>query len=240
MLIKPHNVFDVFNSPALTEGPFQQLADDLDQDSPQWLTDNCWYMDQMYIQHHATAKRISLFVERVITSAPSHPSPDREDVFVLTSAGVSWIMAQFWAEYGSNIEKIVSVLTDNYKPLDNYNMKEKRTPNLTDTTNVATNVTTSGSNSVYGFNSATAVPASDQTATTTGLATANQQTLKKTGSEDLERSGNIGVTTTQQMLLSELDLRENNDIEDYIFRLLDRVFTCGAYTHGVTNFEIIT
>lgn len=237
--MRPHNVFDTFNGHSGWL-PFAALADLLDNDCPAWLTAGKDELDQAYVYHHATAKEISRYAEILLEGDPSHPT-GRDDVYNWTDDSLQALMKIFWTHYGDNIERIRTVLTAQYAPLDNYNMTETRTPNLTETTQTKSNVQTKGSNKVYGFNSSTAVPATESQADTVtqGADSANQSTRTNTGTEKLERSGNIGVTTSQQMLLSELDLRAQHEFEEYLFTFLDQIMTCGAYTHGVTDFQII-
>ena len=96
---------------------------------------------------------------------------------------------------------------------------ETETPNLTNTTTGENN----SSGGLYGFNSAESVPSDTthgtNTNTNTQSGTVNTNTSDTTAStrtDDLteknihtfERSGNIGVTTSQQMIESELELRK--------------------------------
>ena len=112
---------------------------------------------------------------------------------------------------------------------------ETRTPNLTETT--TPNLTTTADNTVHGFNSSDGVPStgSEQTATGTNTVTStgtegttHSSTETDTGTSGvvdggqdthtrnyrLTRSGNIGVTTSQQMLQSELDIARFNIYEE--------------------------
>ena len=127
---------------------------------------------------------------------------------------------------------------------------ETRTDNLTDTT--TPNLTTNTENSVFGFNSSAAVPSGGQEQTATGTNTEthtgteqNQynlsdtdtgtQTLLDGGSDthtrnyELTRSGNIGVTTSQQMIQSERDLWLWNFFHEVVFPDIDRVLTLQIY-----------
>ena len=242
-MLKRHNIFDVFNDPNLTK-PFAQLLDDLDSDAPDWLVDNATYLDQGYIYRHSPSKEISREVEIVLENGGgnNNPNGDYPDLYTLDGSAVSYLMMGFFIEYGDNIAKIIAAMETQYKPLENYSMEEKTTPNLTDTSTAKSNVRTTGSNKVYGFNSSSPVPVTNtQTDTATqGADTANQQVLKRTGTNTVTRSGNIGVTTSQQMLISELDLRESRCVEEMIYSFLDHILTCGAYTHGITCFKLIT
>jgi len=120
-----------------------------------------------------------------------------------------------------------------YKPLENYDMEQVRTP-LLDTTNTTTRkqdtkVETGGTTSIVPFNSTeeTKTGASTGDSETTEEKTKNEieSSLTERGTDTLTRHGNIGVTTSQQMLESELNLRKLDfqkrifrDVESIIFR----------------------
>lgn len=89
-------------------------------------------------------------------------------------------------------------ITQVYNPLENYSMTE------TEKTNSKVKVTSSGKAGTYGFNSDASVPTGESSTETTSEGNADDNTRQ------LTRSGNIGVTTSQQMLQSELDLRKWN------------------------------
>lgn len=61
------------------------------------------------------------------------------------------------------------------------------------------------------------------------LSNNNTNTTDGTKKHDLTRSGNIGVTTSQQMLESEILLRRNNYLLDIIFESVDRVLALRIY-----------
>lgn len=56
------------------------------------------------------------------------------------------------------------------------------------------------------------------------------RTIKATGTEKLTRSGNIGVTTSQQMIESEISLRKL-DIINMIYKDIDKVITIPYYSN---------
>lgn len=120
------------------------------------------------------------------------------------------------------------------------------------------NITNTVENSVYGFNSTSYVPSSKETTTTNGNNTTERDhTLKDTGtvvnadsgsdkdtgtvqyadtgsdtqtnSYTMTRQGNIGVTTSQQMLESEYELRKRNYFRDVVFADLDKLLTLNIY-----------
>ena len=98
--------------------------------------------------------------------------------------------------------------------------------------------------SVYGFNSSTAVPESHTetagTVTAEALPADNyedatfgqtgEETIAHTGTRTLTRHGNIGVTTSQQLLESEIALRVKNHMDDIIYRDVDHVLTTCGYS----------
>ena len=89
-------------------------------------------------------------------------------------------------------------ITRVYNPIENYSMTES------EKTNSKIKVTSSGKAGTYGFNSDDSVPTGESSTETTSEGNADDN------KRELTRSGNIGVTTSQQMLQSELDLRKWN------------------------------
>lgn len=115
--------------------------------------------------------------------------------------------------------------TDTHEYTGTQSTEHEVTKNNTDTPDITR--TSNGSNdsagSLYGFNSTSAVPSdeangkSQSTDKETGTVTSNgtengmntrTDNLKETITHELTRSGNIGVTTSQQMIESELELRK--------------------------------
>ena len=86
---------------------------------------------------------------------------------------------------GTNTEKVTTFETDNLKTAGGADT----------TTDSTTTDTTTTSNTLTG------------TATANSTQTFNNVTDTKNFSETTERAGNLGVTTSQQMVMSELDLR---------------------------------
>ena len=135
--------------------------------------------------------------------------------------------------FGDNWARIAHAYCLDYEPLENYNMEQVRTPDLTYTgansRNTNTKVETSGKTKIVPFNSTTETEtgASEGESTTTELEDGNNSasTNTETGTETLTRHGNTGVTTSQQLLQSEIDLRKFDlirrickDIESILFR----------------------
>lgn len=128
---------------------------------------------------------------------------------------------------------------------------ETQTPDTTETETPS--LITTKENGVYGFNSTAETPASKETAT--NVSGNNTRTMSGTdeleyditetdsgtvtdvqSGEDtstrnyhLERSGNIGVTTSQQMIESEINLWKWNFFLDVVFPDVDKVLTSPIY-----------
>ena len=103
-----------------------------------------------------------------------------------------------------------------YNALENYSMIEVE---KTDTKVTSTDNTKGGS---YGFNSDVSVPVNDSNSTS--VVEGNGEDNKR----ELTRSGNIGATTSQQMLESELQLRKYNFYEE-LFKDVNSVVTLSIY-----------
>ena len=101
-----------------------------------------------------------------------------------------------------------------YNPIENYSMSESgtdtRTPNLstTDTMNIGTQAnSTTSTDSVSPYDTQTFTDSNKTVVSENNGAREDSNTKTETGTEttkhDFKRSGNIGVTTSQQMLESE-------------------------------------
>lgn len=127
---------------------------------------------------------------------------------------------------------------------------ETDTPNLTDTQ--TPNLTKTTESKISGFNSLTSSPADDTTERSTGTSTLQRtgtntrtyntgdsdtgtQTYADTGSDTqtrnytLTRKGNIGVTTSQQMIESERALWMWDFFHNVVFPDVDRILTLQIY-----------
>ena len=156
------------------------------------------------------------------------------------------LISVIYNRFGEKWKRIYDAMMSSYNPIDNYNMIEKRTPNTkrTETFNDVTdertpNLVTSGSanakTGVYGFNGTDAKDSASNDGTSSESVTGTDTNVKsgsievaETGSEELTRRGNIGVTTSQQMIESELQLRKH-DFYRIIFNDIDSVLCSMIY-----------
>lgn len=131
-----------------------------------------------------------------------------------------------WDKYINKWNRLHSAIDEsNYNPIENYDSTETRTPNLTFKDDSSTNSKQTASG--YGFGSATANPISESSANKLDNTYTNER--KETGTETIARHGNIGVTTSQQMLESEIALRNNYVFQNVIMNDLDSLFCLKIY-----------
>lgn len=142
--------------------------------------------------------------------------------------------------FNNEYTKKVELLLNEYNPIENYNSKETETITTENSSTTGNeNTTTSTTNSTSENSGATTNKVSpydsenfnnDNNTTTTNTTTGNTTdttTINDSGnmssngttSRTLSRSGNIGVTTTQQMIESEFELRSRN----LIFEFLEKI-----------------
>lgn len=132
--------------------------------------------------------------------------------------------------------KLWDTLNFDYDPIENYSMTEQMRNNEKEyeygSTNTRTpNLTKTSETELQGFNSDNYVPSDKFTDRETGT-----DTTARTGSDtetykyDLTRKGNIGVTTSQQMIQSERDLWILwQFFYDVVFPDINRILTLSIY-----------
>lgn len=142
------------------------------------------------------------------------PFNSQESDYSLFSLELSFLLINRFAD---RWEKYISELALAYNPIHNYDMNEHEEVN--------TDITVDGddTHSLQGFNSTSFKPESQnkQNHNTTGEA--------KDNFRDLHRNGNIGVTTSQQMLESEIKLRDENIVVERIILDVANFITVGVY-----------
>lgn len=173
-------------------------------------------LDKEYYLSHSGGKWISNAYDRLI---------DAEDNGIVTDALLE-MAKMILSKYQLSWDKVYSAVNTNYKPLENYDMEQTETPDVTRTKNV--NVKTTNENEVYGFNSQNN-PVHSGKSITTGSGIENVESETETGTRGLTRHGNIGVTTSQQMLQSEIDLRSNFNFTNHLFDDVDTLLCLLVY-----------
>lgn len=190
--------------------------------------DNVVTLNQDYYLSHSGDKYISPFVEKLFNAGKT------------VSEISSFVATICYNRFGVKWKKIYDALLTEYNPLENYSMEETRTPNLTDSdtenvgTSISSNRTTTASSKYKGFNANEPVTITktdgEEDSSTTGTKLANEttRTSTHTGTEKLQRAGNIGVTTSQQMLESEFKVRQY-DFYKELYNDIDSVMCLMIY-----------
>lgn len=190
--------------------------------------DNYIDITEDYFIGHSADKYISPLVDKLYSN--------NDDLDVLSSKLAKIIYRRFAVKW----KKIYDALMTEYNPLENYSMIEERTPELTteETENVNTEIITeretNASSKYKGFNASDPVTITttdgSENATTSGASADNEthKVIESTGTETLTRSGNIGVTTSQQMLESEFKVRQY-DFYKMIYNDIDSILCLSIY-----------
>ena len=161
---------------------------------------------------------------------------------------------QLWQEYVNNTKaqlgRALAAMAAKYDPVSNYDMKEQSADGRKISTETDTTTPTGGSKTTvnrFGIDSdengaaydVTKIEPLKDTQTATTKAMTGDKTITDndgntlTGYHEahdhfLQRSGNIGVTTAQQMITEELRLRKEDLLRSYVKTFIDR----HAYTIG--------
>ena len=138
--------------------------------------------------------------------------------------------------YTNRFTKSVNALLTEYNPIENYNSTETENIEMTgeNSTTSENSATASGETTTNttgettetlspydseNFNNNSKNNSSGLTTESSSSADSSSNTMSGTSSQTnartLKRSGNIGVTTSQQMIQSEIELRKNDLINDF-------------------------
>lgn len=160
----------------------------------------------------------------------------------LDNSGYEILASIIWVHFGNNWTKKWEVLHADYDPLENYNMIEHEQSDIDD--NSLTNVLGSDYNNkshtdaqhqVYGYNSSSPVPSSADTAT---VSTSTDMQTDYNNARDIDRTltrhGNIGVTTSQQMAQSSLDLYAYKFFNE-VYKDIDSITALPIYDGEITG-----
>lgn len=128
-----------------------------------------------------------------------------------------------WSERECPVwERIYKAITTEYNPLDNYNRHEDW--NQTDTGSGSGTGSSTNTNKVVGYNASTFTNHDQDEAYSSVSNSSSLQTY-----HTAHMYGNIGVTTSQEMLNQELDLAHRTDIYLYIVESFKNRFCLLVY-----------
>lgn len=194
-------------------------------------------LDMDYHGNHSGGKIISPLLYRLQES-------DNGNISVIHKAQLALLI---YNRYIDNWIKRWNALHAEYDPLENYSMLEELTDDDTTVTHGKTTTRTGSveltpeavttvESSIYAYDSSSPTPDAKTVSTPTGSNTTEYNDLTDTEggttgtthSYEKTRSGNIGVTTSQQMLQAELDIRKY-DYYLSVFEDIDKVLTIPVY-----------
>lgn len=123
--------------------------------------------------------------------------------------------------------KLWNTFSLQYNPIENYSMTEENTG--TENRDIWSKGESESTlqNNINGFNSTDSVPSSDNTEGVNS-STHSNETLSY-NNRKMTRSGNIGVTTSQQMIQSERELWMYDFFKETVYKDIDRVLTLNIY-----------
>lgn len=208
-----------------------------------------------YIYVHSGKKFVNpmleIFLKRIIDNKYGNYDYNVfEDLsyMILRKYGKNWesIFIAYNKEYNplENYSMVETTVRDNtHKTTYDTTNSSSTSASSSSTGSESDSTSASSDNNVYGFNTSSAVPTatangnnSSSKSTEDTTENSSSGTVSKTGDdtlkiddeETLTRSGNIGVTTSQQMLQSELELRKY-DLIERIFNDIDKELCLSCY-----------
>ena len=225
-----------------TNGIFANIATIAGSNLP-WSTP-AGNLDADYLFNHSGNKLISPLVREFLKDNTNGK---------LTAAELASLASIIWGRYGAQWIKLYAVFSLTYDPIENYSMTESETESGTNTGTVGESGTDSATiarathsetestaeGSIYGYDSATASPSDKQETDTETNGTENgteSHSHSNTRTDNLAhsitrshtRAGNIGVTTAQQMIESEIKLWQY-DFFKIVFDNIDTILTIPIY-----------
>ena len=195
----------------------------LDTANPfEWLTeDDATNLDIDYLLSHSGQKYESNLVNNLMTKYESTYMSKLVDIIILK-----------FKEKWNRLH--LALIESQYNPIENYDSTETETPHdLTNTRTIKSNVdvTRDLDGDVFGFNSDTETGLNRQTEHTTadGKDNVTSDTNVESGYKTIERHGNIGVTTNQQMITQEIEMRDKFNFYQIIMNDVDSILALPIY-----------
>lgn len=177
-------------------------------------------LDVDYYLSRSGKKFISNLYDNLIENYPNEDPLVRLSKIIETRYKDKWL-------------RIYETLKKDYNPINNYDMIEVETPELEDhrVTKIDQDVSNETDLNDYGFNSNNPVPTSKNITRLTGSGENNKtdELVEKGGKRTLTRSGNIGVTTSAQLVEGEIKLRALYNMIDIIYNDVDKVLCLSIY-----------
>lgn len=230
------NLNDVFPDGLMGEGIFYAL----NEYNVPWKTAiSSVALDLEYYGNVSGGKTISPLLRRLLVDG------------VITQSALTRLANSLYSMNALRWSKLWNTYQLEYNPIENYRMTEimsdddtittyGRTHRKTGTESDDRTRTDESTDGVFGFNSSSASDSEtsdrtidDDNTHTFDLTDADTGSDTQSHSYELTRSGNIGVTTSQQMIESERALWMWKYFYDIVFPDIDRVLTISVYSDDV-------
>ena len=197
---------------------FKYIADSSSTDL--WDSSTGAMLDAMFLNQHSANREVTEWVNALATA---------NDDNKLSAANIAMLANMIWAKYSRAWTQYFDYLESEYNPITNYDMVEVETPDITRSIESSQTSDVTTTNSRNTFNSATMVDT--DSSNTSGDSESNAQSSEETetGTRTLTRSGNIGVTTTGQILDIDSKFWSNWNYIDSMFKDVDKFITNGIY-----------
>lgn len=232
----------------LTGGIFTALQS---FDVPWKSPDISAYLDMDYYGNYSGEKIVSPLVNKKLVEGVLTSEIQTQLAAVLYNVfGTNW--TKEWETMSEEYDPIANydmteVMTDDETVIEygkSVDISDSNTHTKTGTETETPAVSLTTADTVHGFNSSNAVPTDGRTETPSGtdqmsynISEGDSRTIgnDESGSDThtrnytLTRTGNIGVTTTQQLLQSERDLWKWSYFMNVVFPDIDRVLTIQTY-----------
>lgn len=196
---------------------FTWLYDFLDNnniDVPEWLDGTYSILDSAYVYEHSGDKHLSRFITKIANGSDT-----------LSVLNESYIAVIAWSKFRDKWAKEYAALTASYDPLENYNSTEKITRSGDDTVSSKVDMDATGYDKAFNTRDFEASSKSHTEADDTK--NFNKTTFNS--AVDTSKHGNIGVTTSQQMLDAEIELRNKWNFYNILMNDIDSLLTTNLY-----------
>lgn len=218
---------DIFDAYEIRFTPFdaiKEYADNASIQLPDWYTtDFLKTARSEYIYRHAGERLISnAILKKYYVIDKTLPSPHTEEDVINTLFNEMGMI--LISKYMFDWSKLHDAMFADYNPIQNYDSTEEITRSGDDKTSINTDM--KQTSNVSAFNSSTLQPNAE--VDSSGTAANNYSKTDYNSKVKTTRYGNIGVTTSQQMIESEIELRKQNFLE-LIFNDVDNVFVSNLY-----------
>lgn len=209
------------------DDPLESIFYALQSHDVPWKTDNInTELDLDYLYNHSGNKITSNLVDFFIDSNTGK----------IESLSMEMLANIIYTKYGLKWAKEYATLSAEYDPISNYDMTERMTNDITTHQFGHSNTRTDNKNETVetqraGFNSPTYSPVDKVTSQGNAGTISDVESGSNTDTRNylLTRTGNVGVTTSQQMLESERKLWMWDFFDSVVFPDIDKVLTIQTY-----------